>query len=41
MGILKHGRETISLEDVIEALNSKELQRRNEINGSCPFKLLN
>lgn len=28
--ILKHGRETLSLEDVIGALNSKDLQRKNE-----------
>lgn len=30
MDILKHGKETISLEDVIGALNPKGLQRRSE-----------
>ena len=40
--ILKHGRDTISLEDVIGALNSKELQQKVEMNksaGEMPLQL--
>ena len=32
--ILKHGRENLSLDDVIGALNSKELQQKVEVNSS-------
>ena len=30
MDILKHGRDTLTLDDVIEVLNSKELQQKVE-----------